>query len=101
MWVIAMFDIPVTTPSDRRSASQFRKLLLDDGFFMLQYSIYGRPCSCEAHAKLHRDTIRAHLPANGQVRIITITERQFSTMENYVGKLPKTPENNNEQLFIF
>lgn len=101
MWVIAMFDLPVKTALDRKTATQFRNMLLDEGFFMLQYSIYGRPCASEATAQVHRTAIRKALPVHGQVRILTITDRQFGKMENYVGLLPQKSEKNNEQLFLF
>ena len=39
-----MFDMPVITAEDRRRYSQFRKKLIDDGFIMIQFSVYVRIC---------------------------------------------------------
>ena len=45
MWVIAMFDLPTDTPAARKSYTRFRKDLLDDGFTMMQFSVYSRHCA--------------------------------------------------------
>ena len=51
-WLMAMFDLPVILDEERKEAARFRKALLDDGFIMIQYSVYSRPCvSLERMAK--------------------------------------------------
>ena len=40
MWLFTMFDLPVTTPKAKKRYAQFRKLLIKEGFSMLQYSVY-------------------------------------------------------------
>ena len=45
MWVVVYFDLPVTTKVERRRATGFRNMLLDEGFLMKQYSVYIRHCS--------------------------------------------------------
>ncbi|WP_241957687.1 CRISPR-associated endonuclease Cas2, partial [Staphylococcus devriesei] len=40
MRVLLMFDLPVETKQQRRIYSKFRKRLIEDGFLMMQYSIY-------------------------------------------------------------
>ena len=42
MWIFVFFDLPVTTKTERRKATRFRKDLLQDGFSMMQYSVYTR-----------------------------------------------------------
>ena len=44
MRVLVLFDLPSVLKSEKRSYVRFRKALLDDGFIMLQYSIYMRFC---------------------------------------------------------
>jgi CRISPR-associated protein Cas2 len=44
MWMIVMFDLPVTTSAERKIATQFRNHLLDNGFEMSQFSVYFRFC---------------------------------------------------------
>ena len=40
MWMMVMFDLPTETHSQRKSAAKFRKFLLDEGFEMVQFSVY-------------------------------------------------------------
>ena len=45
MRLIVMFDLPVMTKAERRAATQFRNFLLNDGYYMMQFSIYIRLCN--------------------------------------------------------
>ena len=40
MWVLALFDLPTESKAQRRAYTRFRKHLLEDGFTMMQYSVY-------------------------------------------------------------
>ena len=39
-WIMAMFDLPVLLEEERKEATRFRNALLDDGFIMIQYSVF-------------------------------------------------------------
>ena len=88
LWLIAMFDLPVETPTNKRDYTRFRKALLKDGFMMLQFSIYARYLPSEEAADSHRSTIRAVIPPLGQVRLMTVTDQQFGKMEVFYGRKP-------------
>ena len=59
MWVMVMFDLPVGTKRQRKVAARFRKDLLEDGFWMLQFSVYARPCSSQENQKMRRPAYAA------------------------------------------
>lgn len=101
MWLFAMFDLPVHDRRARRRYAQFRRLLLSEGFSMLQFSVYARYCSSEEAATAHRNRIRAELPRIGQVRLLAVTDRQFAKMEVYVGKSKVPAESMPDQLVLF
>ena len=101
MWLIAMFDLPVDTRAARRDYTRFRNSLLKDGFTMLQFSIYTRYCAGEEASTAHRRRIRAALPPHGQIRLLTITDRQFGKMEVYEGKKREKTEEPPYQLELF
>ena len=42
MRMLVFFDLPVATKADRKAYAQFRKFLVNDGYDMLQFSVYGR-----------------------------------------------------------
>ena len=101
MWIFAMFDLPVTTPKARKRYSQFRAALLKDGFSMMQYSVYARYCPSEEAAAVHRALVREALPPEGYVRVLSVTDRQFGKMENYIGKTNESTEKPPAQLLLF
>ncbi|MBN1589084.1 MAG: CRISPR-associated endonuclease Cas2 [Pirellulales bacterium] len=101
MWLFAMFDLPTDTKKARKHYTQFRKLLLEEGFSMLQYSVYARYCASEDHGTAHRRRIRASLPPDGQVRLVAITDRQFGKMDVFYGKKRTPCEEAPEQLMLF
>jgi CRISPR-associated protein Cas2 len=86
MWVIAMFDLPVDTPAARKAYTRFRKNLLDDGFTMMQFSVYSRYCASIENAEVHIARMGDRLPSVGEVRFLTITDRQFSRIRVFWGK---------------
>ena len=53
VWLFVFFDLPVGTKPDRRWATRFRKFLKDDGFIMLQLSVYARVCRGKVGRKTH------------------------------------------------
>lgn len=75
-----VFDLPVGTKYQRRQATRFRKALLDDGFEMLQFSVYTRICPNRDSAEKHLSRIKRVTPNSGSIRIFTITENQYSNM---------------------
>jgi len=101
MWVVAMFDLPTDTKPARKAYARFRKHLLSDGFTMLQYSVYARPCASRESAEVHVGRVKAHLPPDGEVRILPITDKQFERMQVFWGKRRKPPEAAPSQLQLF
>lgn len=87
-----MFDLPTDTKKARRDYALFRKSLLEDGFAMLQYSVYARHCPSKENAAVHIGRIRANTPPDGEVRVLTITDKQFERMLIFLGKKRKKPE---------
>jgi CRISPR-associated protein Cas2 len=101
MWVLTMFDLPVDTKKARRQYAQFRKFLLEDGFTRMQFSVYARHCASEENAAVHLSRVAQQVPPDGEVRIITITDKQFERMRIFWGKLRRPAEKPAEQLELF
>ena len=83
MWMMVFFDLPVVEKEERKDAADFRNFLLNNGFSMVQYSIYTKLFSgkdvCEKYYRL----IRENLPQNGKVDILTITDKQYGNIISY------------------
>lgn len=101
MWLFAMFDLPVDSKEARKVYADFRKVLLREGFSMLQYSVYARHCPTEESSDRVRSVVRAVLPAAGQVRLLSVTDRQFGKMEVFFGKKREKTEEPPLQFMLF
>lgn len=102
-WIIVAFDLPVGTKEDRKSATNFRKYLLEDGFQMIQYSVYLRSLVSHARMETHIRRLREHIPPDGAVRAIFITESQWQRSFVVYGKSREiqSPESMPEQLHLW
>ena len=96
MWVFVYYDLPTNTKKDRRHASLFRKNLVQDGFTMMQYSIYTRHCASRENAEVHIKRVKSMLPPKGEVIIFTLTDKQFGMMQFFRSQeeteKPDTPQ---------
>ena len=101
VWVVVFFDLPVTTPASRKAYGNFRKALIQDGFTMMQFSVYMRHCASEENAQVHIERTRRALPPEGEVRVFKITDKQFSRIQVFLGKKQKKPEQTPRQLTLF
>jgi CRISPR-associated protein Cas2 len=83
--MLVFFDLPVVTRAERRAYTQFRRFLLNDGFDMIQFSVYGRILNSNDAQDKHLKRLIANLPPEGSVRLLTVTEKQFASMQLLVG----------------
>ena len=90
MRMIVLFDLPVKEKTAQKAATKFRKFLIDDGYLMLQYSVYTRVCNGSDAVKTHEKRLKAHLPENGSVRLLTITEKQYESMQILLGEFKQS-----------
>jgi len=99
MWLMVMFDLPVVSKNERRSASEFRNNLLDKGFEMIQFSVYLKFCSSRAKLKSISLAIKKDLPEHGKVTFLQFTDRQYEDVENFVN-LSKRPSKQPPPQFV-
>jgi CRISPR-associated protein Cas2 len=99
-WILAMFDLPVITKKERKIATKFRKFLLDDGYMMVNYSVYARPCINWEQMRKHASRLEIEVPEAGNVRTLFITDKQWKDaivvigkdyQESHTQKSPKMP----------
>lgn len=101
MWALVMFDLPVDTKRARRAYAAFRKELLRDGFAMLQFSVYARCCPSEENSLVHILRVERWVPENGEVRILSLTDKQFERMRIFWGKRRTPPAAAPQQIEFF
>ena len=101
MWLFVFFDLPTATKKDRKNAARFRKDLEKDGFTMMQFSVYTRTCPSRENMAVHEKRVQLSLPPSGNVSMLSITDRQFSDMKNFYGKIETAKPYMPQQLELF
>lgn len=87
MRLFVLFDLPTDTPVARKEYARFRKSLLHNGFFMLQYSVYVRFCTSREQAGAFLKRIEKEIPKHGLIRGLFVTEKQFAEMPVLLGNM--------------
>lgn len=85
MRMLVLFDLPTETSADRRNYRRFRKLLVDNGFLMMQESVYCKLLMNSTAQNAMAEIIRRGKPPKGIIQMLTVTEKQFAKMEYVVG----------------
>ena len=85
MWLFVLFDLPVQTKLQRRTAAQFRKRMLNEGFNMMQFSVYTRHCPTREALVVHVKRVKRAVPSKGHVTVLAITDKQYGRMVNLQG----------------
>ena len=101
MWILVLFDLPTDTRKSRKQYALFRKKLIQEGFSMMQYSVYYRHCASRENLNVYTQRVRSALPPDGEVRVMEITDKQFDRMSVFWGKKRKPTEAAPAQLELF
>lgn len=81
-----MFDLPVETSKQKKEYRNFRKELINEGFTMIQYSVYVRVCINRKSAQFLEKKIGTFLPSSGIIQSLMLTEKQYNEMHFLLGK---------------
>lgn len=100
LWLFVFFDLPVGTKGERRAATRFRNFLKDDGYMMLQWSVYARVCRGEEAIDKHVQRAIATLPKKGSVRALQVTDRQYARMKLLLGEAGKNEKTAPRQMVL-
>ena len=86
MRTIVFFDLPNIYAKDKRNYLKFRKYLLNEGFIMMQESVYSKIILNSQQSNLLIERIRKNAPSKGIIQTLTITEKQYSDIKYIIGK---------------
>lgn len=101
MWIMVLFDLPTTTPEERRAYTQFRDFLLDHSFVMAQYSVYLRHTTGRAQSSPIIERIKKAVPLEGHVDILQFTDRQYADIVSLRGRRRIDSRENPSRLALF
>ena len=100
MRTIVFFDLPNVYARDKRNYLKFRQYLLNEGFLMMQESVYCKMMTSPSMEKSVRTLIHNNKPPKGIVQILSITEKQFVKMDYVVGEFSSDVIDSEERLII-
>ena len=100
MWLFVFFDLPVGTKGERRAATRFRNFLKDDGYMMIQFSVYARVCRGDEAVDKHLQRLTRSLPEKGSVRALQVTDKQYGRMKLLLGTVKKNERVATQQLVL-
>lgn len=100
MRVLVFFDLPTETLENKRDYRRFHKILIKNGFVMMQESVYCRMLITPSAGKSVMETIKKNRPPRGIVQMMTVTEKQFAGMEYVTGEYHSEVIENDERLII-
>lgn len=102
MWVLAVFDCPVTTSEEVRAYTQFRKQLLKENFVQHQYSVYLKHFPTMSAAQAEIDRLKPAVPEGAHVAFFMLTDKQYGLTREFFGKnARKMAPNAPEQIELF
>ena len=101
MWMMVMFDLPTSTKKERKRYSDFRNVLLDNGFTMSQFSVYFRFCGQRECCGKYVNAIKRAAPPDGSISILFFTDKQFGQIINIIKREFVKPPDVPEQLTLF
>lgn len=100
MRTIVFFDLPNVYSKDKIAYLKFRKFLLNEGFIMMQESVYSKIVLNSQQSKGLIERLRKKAPSKGIIQVMTITEKQYSQIEFIIGKSNNKIINSNERLIV-
>ena len=99
MRTIVFFDLPNIYAKDKRNYQLFRKFLVNEGFIMMQESVYSKiVLNNEQNILVNR--IKKNSPKKGIIEVLTITEKQYSRIEYIIGESNTKIINSDERLIV-
>ncbi len=100
MRTIVFFDLPNVYAKDKRNYLLFRKFLVNEGFIMMQESVYSKIVMNSEQSNLLAKRIRKNAPSKGLIQLLTITEQQYAKIENIIGEVNTKIINSEERLIV-
>jgi len=101
VWAVVFFDLPVDTKTHRRDATRYRVQLLELGFGKIQLSVYAKYLINSSGLDWLATRIALGIPDGGYVRMLHVTDIEWSKMLRIEGKQLVQSESRPEQLTIF
>ena len=100
MRTIVVFDLPNIYYKDKRNYQLFHKFLINEGYIMLQESVYSKLALNLQQAEFNINKIRKNAPSKGLIQVLNVTEKQYADIEYIIGKSNSNVIDNEDRLVV-
>ena len=100
MRILVFFDLPTETAVQRKVYAKFRKFLVNEGFIMMQESVYVKLALNNSIVNSIKEKINQNSPSKGIIQVLVITEKQFNSMDYVIGSKKDDVLDDTERLII-
>ena len=98
MRLILFFDLPVEKSSQQQAYRKFVKGIKTFGFYMIQKSVYVKMGIDLQAINSTIEKVKKILPKEGNISVLSVTEKQFSSIEYLLGESNTTVINTDERV---
>ena len=100
MRLILFFDLPSKEDYEKKDYRLFYNVLIKNGYVMMQFLVYIKATNSNSKVKREIEKIRKYIPRAGNIRIISVTEKQYNNMEVILGHKNINEIYNNSKRYI-
>lgn len=100
MRIIIMYDLPNNNSDENKDYTKFRKNLIKNGYIMMQFSVYIKCLNVKTKFKNEVKKISKFIPPQGNIRVLSITEKQYQDIIYLNGESNINEKVNNTQRYI-
>lgn len=95
-----MFDLPTETSTDKRNYRKFRRFLVENGYSMMQYSVYSKIILNRTVLNFQKTKLNQSAPPKGYVDTLIVTEKQYVNIETIVGDKRRSDQENSTNRMV-
>ena len=100
MRLVLFFDLPRTTHKECAAATRFVKQIKEEGFMMLQESVYCRLLLNPTAQSTIKNRLQKIKPETGSIMLLVVTEKQFCDMDYILGQPQDKQLSSTERMVI-
>ena len=98
---LIMYDLPMQTDNEILRYKNFRKKLIEKGYYQLQKSVYIIRSKTKEKIELAEKQLSILVPENSSIRSIILTDEQFQKMKIISGEATMGEKISNSKILEF
>lgn len=100
MRTIVFFDLPNIYAKDKRNYTLFRRFLINEGFLMMQESVYSKITLNSQQSEYLIERIKRNAPKKGLIQVLNVTESQYAKIIYVIGESKTNIINSEDRLIV-